>query len=219
MTRGSAGSLSAEDIRARLAGTRPAEDATQVDIAAGTRHWRPGFRERLRDTLAPAAVLIPIIERPGELAVLLTRRSAKLQHHAGQVSFPGGRMDAGDADIVATALREAWEELGIQPREVEVAGFLAPIPTLSGYAVTAVVGLLAGETKLTLDRIEVVSAFEVPLGYLLDPANQHHRSGDEDRVAFPFEFRFEGQRIWGVTASILIALREALDPSEPPAVG
>jgi hypothetical protein len=104
-----------------------------------------------------------------------------------------------------------------------VAGFLSPIPTLSGYAVTPVVGLLAGETQLDLDRTEVESAFEVPLGYLLDPASQHHGSGDEDRVAVPFEFHFDGQHIWGVTASILIALREALgeapDLPPPPAAG
>lgn len=206
----SAGSLSAEDILARLSGTRPPDDPTQVDVEAGTRNWRPGFRKRLPDTLAPAAVLIPIVDRPGELAVLLTRRSANLQDHAGQVSFPGGRTDAGDADIVETALREAQEELGISPRQVEVVGCLQPIPTLSGYAVTPVVGLLADGIPLTLDRTEVESAFEVPLGYLLDPANQHHRSGDEDRVAIPFEFHFDGHCIWGVTASILVHLREAL---------
>lgn len=210
MAPGSAGSLSAGEIRARFAGTRPPEDPGRVDLEAATREWRPGFRERLRDRLSPAAVLIPILERPEALSVLFMRRSARLKHHSGQVGFPGGRMEAGDADLVATALRETHEELGIRPRQVEVAGFLAPIPTLSGYAVTPVVGLLAGEPRLTLDRIEVEAAFEAPLGYFLDLANRKQRSGDEDRVAFPLEFRFEGHRIWGVTASILIALRNAL---------
>jgi 8-oxo-dGTP pyrophosphatase MutT (NUDIX family) len=170
----------------------------------------------LSDRLVPAAVLIPIVDRPDDLSVLLTRRSAKLKHHTGQVSFPGGRMEARDADIVETALRETYEELGIHPHQVEVAGFLSPIPTLTGYAVTPVVGLLANETQLTLDRTEVESAFEVPLGYLLDPASQQHGSGNVDRVAFPMEFHFAGQRIWGVTASILIALRDALSQDNGP---
>jgi 8-oxo-dGTP pyrophosphatase MutT (NUDIX family) len=154
--------------------------------------------------------LIPIVDRPDGLTVLLTRRSAKLKHHAGQVGFPGGRMEVRDADVLETALRETREELGIHPDQVEVAGYLVPIPTLSGYAVTPVVGLLADETPLTLDRTEVESAFEVPLGYLLDPANQRRKTGDVDRVAFPTEFHYGGQRIWGVTASILIALRDFL---------
>ncbi len=209
---GSVGSLSARDMRARLSGTQPAADPTLVDVAVTTRDWRPGFRERLSDTLAPAAVLIPIVDRPDDLSVLLTRRSAKLKHHAGQVGFPGGRTEAGDADIVATALRETYEELGIHPHQVEVVGFLSPIPTLSGYAVTAVVGLLADDTRLTLDPTEVEAAFEVPLDYLLNPASQQHGSGDVDRVAFPIEFHFAGQRIWGVTASLLIVLRDALFP-------
>jgi 8-oxo-dGTP pyrophosphatase MutT (NUDIX family) len=160
----STGSLSARDIRARLSGTQPAEDPTLIDVAVATRGWRPGFRERLSDTLAPAAVLIPIVDRPDGLSVLFTRRSAKLKHHSGQVSFPGGRMEVCDVDIVETALRETGEELGIHPHQVEVAGFLSPIATLTGYAVTPVVGLLADDTRLTLDHTEVESVFEVPLG-------------------------------------------------------
>ncbi len=206
----STGSLSARDIRARLSGTQPAEDPTLIDVAVATRGWRPGFRERLSDTLAPAAVLIPIVDRPDGLSVLFTRRSAKLKHHSGQVSFPGGRMEVCDVDIVETALRETGEELGIHPHQVEVAGFLSPIATLTGYAVTPVVGLLADDTRLTLDHTEVESVFEVPLGYLLNPASQRHGSSNLDRVAFPLEFHFDGQRIWGATAAILIALRGAL---------
>lgn len=195
-----------------MSGTRPADDPTRVDLAAATREWRPGFRERLRDRLTPAAVLIPIVDRGNALGVLLTRRSARLKHHGGQIGFPGGRMEAGDADVVHTALRETHEELGIPPHRVEVAGVLSPIPTLSGYAVTPVVGLLADGTRLTLDRTEVESAFEVPLGYLLDRASQRRGSGDEDRVAFPFEFRVDGRRIWGVTASVIVTLRRTLCP-------
>ena len=210
MAPGSAAGLSAGELRARLASTRLAEHPDRVDLAVTTRDWRPGFRGRLRDELSPAAVLIPIVDRSAELSVVLTRRSAKLAHHAGQVGFPGGRMESRDADLVATALREAHEELGIPPRRVEVVGYLSPVPTLSGYAVTSVVGLLLEGTPLTLEHTEVASAFEVPLGFLLDPANQRRGTGDEDRVAFPFEFRYGGRRIWGVTASILIALREAL---------
>ena len=141
----------------------------------------------------------------------MTRRSTELKHHAGQVSFPGGRMDPDDRDIRHTALRETEEEVGIPPDRVDVAGYLTPMPTITGYAVTPVVGLLGGELRLTLDPTEVDVAFEVPLPFLLDPGNE--RAGERliDGVPVPIvEFRYGGHRIWGATASMVVAFREFL---------
>jgi 8-oxo-dGTP pyrophosphatase MutT (NUDIX family) len=145
------------------------------------------------------------------LSVLLTRRSAALRYHASQVSFPGGRMELGDADIQATALREAWEEVGIQPSDVEVAGYLEPTPTITGYAVTAVVGLVRPGIELCIDPAEVERAFEVPLAYLLDAQNQRASEREWNGVRVPIvEFHFASERIWGATANILVNLRRCL---------
>lgn len=161
--------------------------------------------------LTPAGVLIPIVEYPGELAVLLTRRSANLPQHAGQVSFPGGRMEQGDADIRATALRETHEEIGLEPGRVDVAGYLGAQPTITGYAVTPVVGLVRAGFELVPDPVEVEAVFEVPLPFLLDPGNQQVGYRDVQGVSVPIvEYRYGGERIWGATASILVALRKVL---------
>ena len=155
----------------------PPELRTQPDGAAATplagtiAPRRSSERERIREALRPAGVLIPVIDRREGLSVLLTQRSATLKHHAGQVSFPGGRMEAQDSDVVETALREAREEVGIRPESVAVIGYLPPMPTVTGYAVTAVVGLVTEEVTLQLDPTEVEYAFEVPLAFLLDGAS------------------------------------------------
>jgi len=203
--------LSAEDIRQRLRSTRPGTDPSGVDPEHSARHWPAALRERLPGRLTPAGVLIPIIQHPEELAVLLTRRSIALPQHAGQVSFPGGRMEPDDADILATALRETHEEIGLEPARVEVAGYLGAQPTITGYAVTPVVGLVRSGFELVPDPVEVDAVFEVPLPFLLDPANQRVGHRDLHGVAVPIiEFFYGGERIWGATANIVIALRKVL---------
>lgn len=173
--------------------------------------WPRALRRKLTSDLVPAGVLIPIIDRTAGLSVLLTQRSPDLKHHAGQVSFPGGRMEAGDADIVATALRETHEEVGIHPDEVEVAGFLDPSPTVTGYAVTPVVGLVAAGFRLAIDYTEVEAAFEVPLRFLLDRRNQEHSERDFEGTRVPIvEFNYGSRRIWGATAAMLLTLRKTL---------
>jgi len=173
--------------------------------------WPPDLRTKLSTDLKPAGVLIPIIEHEDMLSVLLTRRSAALRYHASQVSFPGGRMELGDADIQATALRETWEEVGIQPADVEVAGYLEPTPTITGYAVTAIVGIVRPGIELRIDRAEVEHAFEVPLAYLLDAANERASEREWNGVRVPIvEFHFASERIWGATANILLNLRQRL---------
>lgn len=203
--------LSSAAIRARLAGTTVPRDPTRVELPPELEEWPPHLRERLTAGLKPAGILIPIIEHDHRPSVLLTRRAAALRIHAGQVSFPGGRMEPGDRDIEHTALREAHEEVGLEPGAVDIAGYLAPTPTITGYAVTPVVGLLQPGIALTLDRGEVEHAFEVPLAFLLDVANQ--RAGVREyrgRQVPIVEFVFGRERIWGATANILLGLRGVL---------
>jgi 8-oxo-dGTP pyrophosphatase MutT (NUDIX family) len=203
--------LSAHDIRERLADTRLPQDPLRIVMPEQLDRWPPDLRRKLTADLKPAGVLIPIIEHDDMLSVLLTRRSAALRYHASQVSFPGGRMEVGDADIRATALRETWEEVGIQPADVEVAGYLPPTPTITGYAVTAIVGILRSGVELRIDPAEVEHAFEVPLAYLLDVTNQRASEREWNGRRVPIvEFHFGAERIWGATANILLNLRHRL---------
>jgi 8-oxo-dGTP pyrophosphatase MutT (NUDIX family) len=170
----------------------------------------PSIRPERRGNLVSAAVLIPVVAR-SEPTVLFTRRSQSLPRHAGQVSFPGGCADDSDASLTATALRELDEETGITADYVSVAGFLAPYETVTGFAVLPVVGLLREGFSVAVDASEVDGVFEVPLAFLLDPANcQEHRlefKGDLRRV---YAFQYESHYIWGATAAILVEFAERL---------
>jgi 8-oxo-dGTP pyrophosphatase MutT (NUDIX family) len=169
------------------------------------------MREQLTGTLKPAGVLIPIIEHREDLSVLLTQRSAELKHHAGQVSFPGGRMEEHDASVAAAALRETEEEVGIAAEHVSIAGYLQPMPTITGYAVTPVVGLVSPAAELVIDRTEVDYAFEVPLAFLLDANNDIlNEWHTHDRRVPMVEFHWENERIWGATAFMILLLRKVL---------
>lgn len=165
------------------------------------------------DSLSPAAVLVPLVMRPQGLHLLLTQRTAHLRAHAGQVSFPGGRSEAEDADATATALREALEEIGLQTRHVEVIGVLPIYTTVTAFAVTPVVALIEPPFDLTLDIREVATTFEVPLEFIMTPANHRHHSvefqGRQRRfLSMPWtETSVEGAArehlIWGATAAML----------------
>lgn len=198
-------------LRERLAGTRLPADLTDVTMPPGSEQWPEDMRKALTESLQPAGVLIPVIERGNSLTVLLTRRSAELKHHAGQISFPGGRMEEHDKDIQATALRETHEEVGIPADNVSVIGYLDPMPTVTGYAVTPVIGVIESPGALNIDRNEVELAFEVPLAFLLDKRNA--RAGEREyrgRNVVIIEFVYEQHRIWGATAYMLVELREKL---------
>ena len=198
-------------LQERLAGTRAPEDPIDVVMPPGSERWPAFVRERILQTLRPAGVLIPVMERDDGLFVLLTQRSAELKHHAGQISFPGGRMEEYDQDIVHTALRETHEEVGIPPEVITVVGYLPPMPTITGYAVTPVVGLVAEDIPLRIDRTEVEYAFEVPLAFLLDSRNERALEREYQGRRVPtVEFHFEGEQIWGATAHILVELRKRL---------
>lgn len=188
-------------IERRLRGTAPPPDPVAAALAALPDDVVAAWFAR---PLIPAAVLLPLVARGDELAVLLTRRTPHLKDHPGQISFPGGRSEPGDTAAVDTALRELHEETGIGPEQVTVAGYLEPLAVVTGFAVTPVVGFVAGEYTLRLDPVEVEEAFEVPLEFLLDARNRvatlRRVRGVEARFC---EYRYAGRRIWGATAMML----------------
>ena len=180
--------------------------------------WQPEITDENRHVIATdiiakrqaagkitrAAVLIPLLLKENGLSVLLTQRTNHLRDHAGQISFPGGRMDPEDLSPDDTALRESQEEIGLDPKRVEIIGYLPQYLTVSGYSVTPVVGLVQAQEEYVLDEFEVADVFEVPLHFLLDPANHQIRlwqseQGGRRFYSIPYENRF----IWGATAGML----------------
>ena len=175
-----------------------------------------GFRLPGREGVpVPAAVLVPLVNRPEGLQLLLTERSADLLDHPGQISFPGGRLDPGDADHAAAALRETSEEIGLARQKVQVLGALSAYETVTGYRVLPIVGWIEPPIELTPDPVEVADVFEVPLEFILDPANhqRHHRmlgTVRRDYWAIPWLHRY----IWGATAAMLLILERTLRASD-----
>ena len=196
IARGESGAL-----RARLLAEPP-----QISLTPKRSDYdlNPGMRPDASRTLTPAAVLLPIIARE-EPAVLFTRRTPHLSRHAGQVSFPGGRVHETDLTLVETALRETQEETGITAAFVTVAGFLESYETGTGFAILPVVGLLSEGYELLPDANEVEEVFEVPLAFLLDPANRERRSAEwQGRRREFYAFTYDRHYIWGATAGILV---------------
>lgn len=164
---------------------------------------------RLMTSLRPAAVLVPVMKRRSGLSVLLTVRAEHLRSHKGQISFPGGRRDEGDASAAANAMREAQEEIGLDPGHVEVIGYLDDYPTLTRYRVTPVVGIVSGEPQLRPQEQEVAKIFEVPLAYLLERDSFENKTLSHGGLNVPFfEINHAGYRIWGATAGMLWNLQQ-----------
>ncbi len=162
--------------------------------------------------LTPAAVLVGLVDHPGGLTVLLTQRTDHLLHHAGQISFPGGHTDPGDGTPEETALRETEEEIGLHRRHVETISRLDPYVTRTGFSITPVVALIRPPFELAPDPHEVEEAFEVPLDFLLDPANHQRHSREIRGQIREFHAMPYGEYyIWGATAGILINLYEVLN--------
>jgi len=191
-----------EWLRERLARPAPPQ----------ARNLSDGYRLPGRESLmTPAAVLVPLINRADGVAVLLTQRSADLSDHPGQISFPGGRVDPGDADAESAALRETEEEIGLARERIRILGKLADYETVTGYRVTPVVGWIEPPIELSPDPVEVADVFEVPLSFLLEPAHQqrHFRmqgTTRRDYYAIPYGERY----IWGATAAMLMILDHTL---------
>lgn len=178
---------------------------------AGPRRLQAVAEDAVPERLTPAAVLVPVIERPQGLTVLFTQRAAHLNDHAGQVSFPGGRCEPSDPSPVFTALRETEEEIGLDPARVEVLGLLPEYRTGTGFTVTPVVGLVRPPFDLDPDSFEVAEVFETPLDFLLDPANhQRHSMEIGGVVRHYYAMPYEGYFIWGATAGMLVSLYRLL---------
>lgn len=160
--------------------------------------------------LTDAAVLIAVVDRPSP-TILLTRRSAHLRHHAGQVAFPGGRIDPEDDGPVAAALREAQEEVALDPAAVSVIGTTDVYATGTGYSITPVIGVIPPGLPLFPSPDEVATLFEVPLDHVLDPANHQRRSGEwQGRERRFYVIAADGHEIWGATAAMLVNLSRRL---------
>ena len=196
-------------IRERLAGSRPRHDAEDWLVPGLTAGQSREFRRFFPAEPIPAAVLVPIVEHPGAPTVLLTQRATQLRHHAGQISFPGGRIEAEDESPAAAALREAREEIGLEQSCVSITGFLPDHVVISGFRVTPVVGMVRPGFELFLDAQEVQDTFEVPLAFVFDPRNhrpRRHRFRSADAEAEMLDIPYGSRNIWGATAGMLVTL-------------
>ncbi len=192
-------------LRAQLWRGTPLGEAGDMSVME-----RREYHAALGRTVRPAGVLILLVDRDDQLNVVLTQRTAHLYDHAGQISFPGGRQDAGDADIIATALREATEEIGTDSSQIQIVGTLPQYVTVTAYEITPVVARSSPQ-KYVCDPFEVADAFEVPLTHLLDEKNWRRdtfmREGQRREYwAVPFNERY----IWGATAGMLRTFRQVL---------
>ena len=191
--------------------------AERLRVALGAAHDAPptllaGDHHDFDPAIAghPAAVLIAVTDR-AEPGVILTQRTATLRRHAGQIAFPGGRIDPEDPDEIAAALREAEEEVGLRPSHVQVLGTIDRYRTVTGYDVTPVIGVIPADTPLVPAEAEVAAVFEVPLAFLLDPANQQEGSTMwQGSVRRYYEIFWGDRRIWGATAAMIVNLSRRL---------
>lgn len=198
-------------IAQRLA-ARPSETPVE-DWRLGTQDaaQRAYLRQFFPRDPVPAAVLVPIVTRNEQLTLLLTQRASQLRNHAGQISFPGGRHEPSDGDLVNTALRESEEEIGLARRHVSIIGKLPDHLIVSGFRVTPVVGFVTPDFTLTLDPEEVAGTFEVPLNFILDPANHVKRIRDFQGHAVELtDMPYGDYNIWGATASMLMTFYRVL---------
>lgn len=159
----------------------------------------------------PAAVLVPLIERREEMTVLLTKRTHELSTHAGQIAFPGGRIDEADPTALHAALRETHEEVGLPPKHIDVVGELNEYRTGTGYVITPMVGFVGAERPIIPNPVEVAEVFEIPLSFVLDADNvEMHSKEFRGRIRHFYVLPYEGHYIWGATAAMLVNLRDAL---------
>jgi 8-oxo-dGTP pyrophosphatase MutT (NUDIX family) len=200
-----------DQIERRLRGTEPGGDPLEGLAAGLSPEQIVELRRHLPQQWTRAAVMVPLVERPAGLTVLLTRRAAHLKAHPGQISFPGGRVEAQDAGPWEAALREAREEIGLAPDRASLAGYLGDHLVLSGFLITPAVAFVRPDFELRLDLTEVDDAFEVPLEFVLDPANRVERQRIYAGHAFTtYDIPYGERHIWGATAAMLLNLAARL---------
>jgi len=193
-----------ERILRRFAGSLPRHELADWRLLGIDAERARRMEKHFPPNPVPAAVLVPLVDRSQGMTVLLTQRASQLARHAAQISFPGGRLDPGDADVASAALRETREEIGLDPVHVNVFGYLPDHLVISGFRVTPVLGLVTPPFSLELNPAEVAGVFEVPLEHVLDSANHKarlRRVGDEDMLLY--DIPWQGQNIWGATAGML----------------
>jgi len=192
-------------IEARLAAARSDTDPLTRALREVEGPVPQAFIDHLQNQRSPAAVLLGLVERPEGLALLFTKRADHLKDHPGQVSFPGGRIEEGDSDPVEAALREAREEIGLDPQQVSVVGCLERLLTVTGFLITPVVGFITQGFEPVPDHTEVAEVFEVPLEFLLEGGNVRRTYRERIGVRLlTYEIEYGGHRIWGATASMLV---------------
>lgn len=201
--------FSVEDLRRRVIRVG---DAVDEHGDYGDHRWNPGH-PRLQDLwkikVRDAAVLIPVVDHPGETTVILTKRTEALRAHSGQVAFPGGRIDDTDPSAEFAAQRETEEEIGIRPDQVEVIGRMPDYIAGSGFRIAPIIGIIQPGFELDINEDEVETVFEVPLSFLMHPANHTQGSREWNGLEWKyFDMPYGGQRIWGVTAGIIRAFYE-----------
>lgn len=211
--------LSRPHIEDRLLNRMPdAEARSDADLTPYWDDLMPKGR-----VLRPAAVLVPLVERPSGLTVLLTERSAELPSHAGQVAFPGGRIDDTDHGPEAAALREAEEEVGLNPAWTTLVGRLDHYHTGTGFRITPIVGFVEPAftlNELVLEEAEVAKVFEVPLSFLMDPSNHEKHAIDyKGRERIYYAMPYQGHYIWGATAGMLVNMSHILHGTMPETSG
>jgi 8-oxo-dGTP pyrophosphatase MutT (NUDIX family) len=201
----------AEDLRARILrrfqGSEPRHELADWRLLGVDAERVVQLRKHFPENPVPAAVLVPFVDRPEGLSILLTQRASQLAKHAAQVSFPGGRLEESDPDVASAALREAQEEIGLDPARVRVFGYLPDHLVISGYRVTPVLSIVQPPFTIEPNPAEVESVFEVPADYVFDTRNHKarmRRVGDEDMLLY--DIPWQGMSIWGATAGMLLTL-------------
>jgi len=199
------------DLRARILrrfeGTQPRRELADWRVLGFDAERSRELQRHFPANPVPAAVLVPLVDRPEGLTVLLTQRASQLAKHAAQVSFPGGRLEESDPDVAHAALREAQEEIGLDPARVRVFGYLPDHLVISGFRVTPVLALVSPPFSIEPNPAEVAEAFEVPVSHIFDSGNHKarlRRVGDEDMLLF--DIPWQGHSIWGATAGMLMTL-------------